>query len=99
MYGSHRDPHVLPHSFPTRLSSDLTGKGPTPLGTANRMSAPYQAVEASDGYFVMGATNNKLWKLLCDTIGRPELLADERFKDIASRLANREILKIGRAHV
>ncbi|MBV7481993.1 CaiB/BaiF CoA-transferase family protein [Bordetella sp. BOR01] len=69
-----------------------TGKVPTPLGTANRMSAPYQAVEASDGYFVMGATNNKLWKLLCDTIGRPELLADERFKDIASRLANREIL-------
>ncbi|MCD0503977.1 CaiB/BaiF CoA transferase family protein [Bordetella petrii] len=69
-----------------------TGKVPTPLGTANRMSAPYQAVEASDGYFVMGATNNKLWKLLCDTIGRPELLDDARFKDIASRLANREIL-------
>lgn len=69
-----------------------TGKVPTPLGTANRMSAPYQAVEASDGYFVMGATNNKLWNLLCETMGRTELLADERFKDISSRLANREVL-------
>jgi len=69
-----------------------TGKVPTPVGTANRMSAPYQAVQASDGYFVMGATNNKLWKSLCQTMGRMELLEDERFKDISSRLANREVL-------
>ncbi len=69
-----------------------TGKIPTPVGTANRMSAPYQAVQASDGYFVMGATNDKLWKQLCQTMDRPELLRDERFKDISSRLAHREIL-------
>ncbi len=25
------------------------------------MSAPYQAMKAADGYFVMGATNQKLW--------------------------------------
>ncbi|WP_429005598.1 CaiB/BaiF CoA transferase family protein, partial [Roseixanthobacter psychrophilus] len=29
-----------------------TGKEPIPLGTANRMSAPYQAVRSKDGYFV-----------------------------------------------
>jgi crotonobetainyl-CoA:carnitine CoA-transferase CaiB-like acyl-CoA transferase len=69
-----------------------TGTIPGPLGTANRMSAPYQAVQASDGYFVMGATNNKLWTLLCQIMGRTELLEDERFKDISSRLANREVL-------
>ncbi|SHI44831.1 formyl-CoA transferase [Pollutimonas bauzanensis] len=69
-----------------------TGKIPTPVGTANRMSAPYQAVQASDGYFVMGATNNKLWKLLCEVMDRAELLGDERFKDISARLANREVL-------
>jgi len=69
-----------------------TGKVPTPVGTANRMSAPYQAVQASDGYFVMGATNNKLWTSLCQTMGRMDLLDDERFKDISSRLANREVL-------
>ena len=69
-----------------------TGKVPTPLGTANRMSAPYQAVRSKDGYFVMGATSQKLWRLLCDTLGRSELIEDRRFHDIPARLANREAL-------
>ncbi|MBV9655936.1 MAG: CoA transferase [Acetobacteraceae bacterium] len=69
-----------------------TGRIPGPVGTANRMSAPYQAVRASDGYFVVGATNNKLWRELCDKLDRADLLSDSRFADIASRLANREAL-------
>lgn len=69
-----------------------TGKIPEPLGTANRMSAPYQAVRSKDGYFVMGATNQKLWRLLCDTLGRPDLVDDPRFADIPARLANRPVL-------
>jgi crotonobetainyl-CoA:carnitine CoA-transferase CaiB-like acyl-CoA transferase len=69
-----------------------TGQIPAPLGTANRMSAPYQAVRASDGYFVMGATNHKLWLLLCNALGRQDLLEDARFGDISGRLNNREAL-------
>ncbi|WP_293605642.1 CaiB/BaiF CoA transferase family protein [Polaromonas sp. UBA4122] len=66
-----------------------TGEPPEPLGTANRMSAPYQAVKAADGYFVMGATSQKLWKQLCNTLGREELIEDPRFATVALRLANR----------
>ena len=66
-----------------------TGVEPEKLGTANHMSAPYQAMKASDGYFVMGATNQKLWKLLCEKIGRIELYEDDRFKTNPLRLANR----------
>jgi len=66
-----------------------TGREPEPLGTANRMSAPYQAMKSADGYFVMGATNQKLWQLLCNTLDRADLLADERFSTVALRLANR----------
>ncbi|QXX74578.1 CaiB/BaiF CoA-transferase family protein [Methylovirgula sp. HY1] len=69
-----------------------TGAVPTALGTANRMSAPYQAVRAKDGYFVMGAPNQKLWQLLCETLDRKDLLEDPRFKDISTRLANRVAL-------
>ncbi len=69
-----------------------TGREPEPLGTANRMSAPYQAMKSSDGYFVMGATNQKLWQLLCNTLERQDLLADERFATVALRLANRHEL-------
>ncbi len=56
-----------------------TGKSPQPLGSANRMSAPYQAVKASDGYFVIGAANDGLWRTFLQVIGRPELNDDPRF--------------------
>jgi crotonobetainyl-CoA:carnitine CoA-transferase CaiB-like acyl-CoA transferase len=69
-----------------------TGKVPEKLGTANRMSAPYQAVRASDGYFVMGANSDKLWRSLCELIRRPDFLKDSRFATIADRLANRVAL-------
>jgi crotonobetainyl-CoA:carnitine CoA-transferase CaiB-like acyl-CoA transferase len=69
-----------------------TGKIPTPLGTANRYSAPYQAVRASDTYFVMGANSNKLFQQLCDLLGRPELFSDARFANVSGRLANRVVL-------
>jgi crotonobetainyl-CoA:carnitine CoA-transferase CaiB-like acyl-CoA transferase len=66
-----------------------TGKVPGPLGSANRMSAPYQAVRASDRYMVIGAANPKLWTALCEVIGRPELTADPRFTDNVARIRNR----------
>jgi crotonobetainyl-CoA:carnitine CoA-transferase CaiB-like acyl-CoA transferase len=69
-----------------------TGKSPQPIGTANRMSAPYQAVQASDGYFVIGAANQKLWLTFLEVVGRPELNADPWFATNALRVANREQL-------
>ena len=69
-----------------------TGVVPQPLGTSNRMSTPYQAVQASDGYFVMGATNQKMWRRLCEVLERSDLLNDPDFKDVAARLAHREAL-------
>ena len=70
-----------------------TGKPPQPLGTSNKMTAPYQAMAGSDGYFVMGANNQKLWLKLCDVLKRPELAADVRFSTISLRLANRAALE------
>ncbi len=66
-----------------------TGRPPEPLGTANRMSAPYQAMACADGHFVMGATNQKLWHKLCVTLQRSDLLDDARFGSVSLRLANR----------
>jgi formyl-CoA transferase len=70
-----------------------TGRPPEPLGTANKMTAPYQAMAACDGHFVMGANNQKLWRELCRVIGRPELVDDARFATIALRLAHRAALQ------
>lgn len=69
-----------------------TGVPPTPLGTSNRMSAPYQAVKARDGYFVMGATNQKLWTRLCELLGRPDLVSHPDYATVALRLKHRTAL-------
>ena len=66
-----------------------TGKSPKPLGTANRMSAPYQAVKAKDGHFVFGAANQKLWLSFLEVVGRQELAEDPRFKTPQARWDNR----------
>lgn len=66
-----------------------TGKSPQPIGSANRMSAPYQAVQASDGYFVIGAANQKLWLTFLEVVQRPELSSDPRFTTNALRVTNR----------
>lgn len=69
-----------------------TGKSPKPLGTANRMSAPYQAVRGSDGHFVFAAANQKLWLSLLEVMGLPELAEDPRFATNTERLANNAAL-------
>ena len=69
-----------------------TGKSPGPLGTANRMSAPYQAFAGSDGNFVVGAANQKLWLIFCDVIGRPELKDDPRYANNIDRVQRRSEL-------
>jgi formyl-CoA transferase len=69
-----------------------TGRVPGRLGTANRMAAPYEAVRAKDGFFVIGANNDRLWLRLCEAIERPDLKANPKYKANADRLANRAAL-------
>jgi crotonobetainyl-CoA:carnitine CoA-transferase CaiB-like acyl-CoA transferase len=69
-----------------------TQKVPSPIGSANRMSAPYQAFRAADRHFVFGAANQKLWTALCGVLERPDLLEDARFATNTERLANRAAL-------
>jgi formyl-CoA transferase len=70
----------------------VTGKAPKPLGSAHRLTAPYQAVRASDGYFTVGANNDKLFEALCRTIARLDLLDDPRFTTRGLRVDNRGAL-------
>jgi formyl-CoA transferase len=71
----------------------FTGQTPKPMGSAHRMSAPYQAFRASDGYFTVGASNERLWPRFCEVIGRPELPADPRFAGAADRVKHRAALE------
>ena len=70
-----------------------TGNVPPPLGSAHRLSAPYQALRTADGHITIGAPNQSNWERLCKAMGREDLLADERYADNAGRLMNREALE------
>ena len=56
-----------------------TGDVPGPLGSAHRMSAPYQAIKTKDGYITIGAATQSTWEGMCRAIGREELIVDPRF--------------------
>ena len=69
-----------------------TGRIPGRLGSAHRLSAPYQALRTRDGHLTIGANNQRLWERLCRIIDREDLLSDERFADNSDRVRNREVL-------
>ena len=69
-----------------------TGRVPAPLGSAHRLTAPYQALRTRDGHVTVGANTPRLWERLCTAIGRPELAEDPRFASNDDRMAHREAL-------
>lgn len=56
-----------------------SGVVPGPLGSAHRLTAPYQAVRTADGYITIAGNNQRAWAALCSTVGRPDLTTDPRF--------------------
>jgi crotonobetainyl-CoA:carnitine CoA-transferase CaiB-like acyl-CoA transferase len=70
-----------------------TGEIPRRLGTAHRLNAPYQAFRASDGYFTVGAANEKLWPIFARLLGREALTQDPRFTGVGNRVRNRAALE------
>ena len=69
-----------------------TGVAPRPLGSAHRLTAPYQAVRAADGYVNIGANSDKLFAALCRALERPDLAGDARFATRALRMDHRAAL-------
>jgi formyl-CoA transferase len=59
------------------------------LGNQHPFASPYDAFEAKDGWVAIATASNKLYRGLCDAIGRPELGRDERFRNHRGRAANR----------
>lgn len=70
----------------------FSGDVPGPLGSAHRMSAPYQAFRCSDGYITIGAANDRTFVKLAALLGRSEWAEDPRFASDAQRVANRAAL-------
>lgn len=65
-----------------------TGVSPQRLGTAHRLSAPYQVFETANGWIAIGAANQRNWELLVKAINRPDLLQNAAFATNPDRMAH-----------
>jgi crotonobetainyl-CoA:carnitine CoA-transferase CaiB-like acyl-CoA transferase len=63
-----------------------TGSPPQRLGTAHRLSAPYQVFATASGWIAIGAANQRNWERLAQALGRSDLLHDPRFADNGARM-------------
>jgi crotonobetainyl-CoA:carnitine CoA-transferase CaiB-like acyl-CoA transferase len=68
----------------------FSGRGvPEPLGSAHRMSAPYQAFRCADGFITIGAANDRTFGRLCEVLGHPEWSQAQEFKTDGLRVRHR----------
>ena len=65
------------------------GEVARPMGSAHRLSAPYEALPTADGWIAIGAANQRNWERLCRALGAETLTTDERFADNPSRMKHR----------
>ena len=60
--------------------------------SAHPSLVPFQNFPTADGWIVVGCAKEKFWQRLAETIGRPDLAADDRFATFADRGAHRDEL-------
>jgi succinate--hydroxymethylglutarate CoA-transferase len=69
-----------------------TGVSRGKWGSEHANLVPYKAFEASDGWVVIGAGVQNLFKRFMSVIGRADLITDSRFVDLKGRVAHRDAL-------
>lgn len=67
-----------------------TGHDYEKFGNGHPDLVPYQAFEASDGYFIVACLTNAFFKRLCAGLKREDLLDDPKFATNNARCKNRE---------
>jgi formyl-CoA transferase len=70
----------------------FAGQQPQRLGSAHRMSAPYQAFRCADGFITVGAANDRSFAKLAAVLGHQEWVDDPRFASDGSRVRHRVAL-------
>ena len=69
-----------------------TDKVPERRGSEMAMIVPYKVYEAADGYLLIAAGNDNLFRRLAGAIDKSDWLADPRFATNPGRVENREVV-------
>jgi crotonobetainyl-CoA:carnitine CoA-transferase CaiB-like acyl-CoA transferase len=75
---------------PAHLEWLLTGREPHPSGNFSASAAPHGCYKCKgeDRWCVISVQTEEEWAQFCDVVGHREWLADARFTDLSSRVAN-----------
>ena len=71
----------------------VEGKIPERIGNRYEFVYPYDSFKTKDGWIVMGVANDEVWRRLCEAMGKPNLVNDDRFDTNEKRVRNHEELK------
>lgn len=71
----------------------VNGKIPEKIGNRYESVYPYDSFKGKDGSLVIGCGNDKLWAILCNLMGTPELISDERYDKNPRRVAKHKEVK------
>ena len=75
------------------LRYTTSGQVPEPMGARHPSIMPFQAFATADGYMIIAAGNDGLYRKLCEALARPELASDGRFLTNDLRAQNGDELR------
>jgi formyl-CoA transferase len=70
----------------------MSGEVPEQVGNDHPTSMPTSAYTTADGHLNVAASGAKMWRAVCESIGRPELFEHPDFKTAEDRARNRQAL-------
>ena len=71
----------------------VEGRVPTRIGNRYEFAYPYDSFGTKDGWVVVGAGDDSLWRRLCEATGMEELAGDPKFEANRRRVENHGELK------
>jgi crotonobetainyl-CoA:carnitine CoA-transferase CaiB-like acyl-CoA transferase len=77
---------------PYNINFFTSGKPPQRMGNQHPNIAPYDTFETTTCEVFLGVGNDRQFRRLCETLGKPKLADDPRFGSNAERSGNREAL-------
>ena len=70
-----------------------TGQVSRPTGNGHPALSPFDLFPTADGWCAVAAPTEKHWALLCDVMGRPDLVDDDRTRTNRDRVANAPLVR------
>lgn len=83
---------MMTMSEASQMLYSYMGRPMKPMGNAVDGISPYNVYPTADGHCVIATPTEPHWKLLCELIGRADLVDDERTSSNRRRLRNRPVV-------